>query len=169
MSFFVLQREATANLGSFRSLHAQAERTGLHLGSGLRVGSFLLSTFRSLSQSDPCEVHFPDGDFALSFGLLTYRGISGIEALTKFHAKFDINNFDWKNLAGTYVILLQKDGIFYAVNDGLGACKLYHDSGLNVLSNSFLAVLCLQDLKSFNVQGCFEYVFAGSCYGTKTF
>ena len=167
MGFFVL-RKGDSRRGAFEGFAAAAERNGFPIERRLTLEGHRLELFGNLSASDPKIVDLGDGDFAASYGFLLYRNLCGEVALKALHADFSPADFDWSDLAGLNVVLLRKAGTLHLLNDALGACRLYHDDDYSVVSNAFVAPAWLGCGQAFDLQGCFEYVFAGSCYGRRS-
>lgn len=167
MGFFVL-RKGDSHGAAVGGLTEAAERNGFAHLRRLALDGHSLDLFACLSGGDPQILALAEGDFAVSFGLLLYRGLAGEAALRALHADFDPDSFDWRGLAGLNVVLLRKAGALHLLNDGLGACKIFHDGNKSVLSNSFVALAWLGCGRAYDLQGCFEYVLAGSCYGRRT-
>ena len=167
MGFFVL-RKGDARRGPFEGFRETATRHGFQPQHSLSVAGYALDLFGNLTGNDPQLVTFESGDFIASYGLLFYRDACGEAALTSFHRDFDAERFDWDGLSGLATLLVKKDGRLHLIGDGLGSCKIFHDSDFSLLSNSFVALAHLGAASALDRQGCFEYVFAGSCYGRRT-
>ncbi len=167
MGFFLL-RQGDSRRDRFDALCAAAERNGFPHRARFDLEDRRLDLFGNLSGNDPQLAELGDGDFAVSYGFLLYRGLAGQEALRALHRDFSATSFDWSGLVGLNVLLLRKAGRLYLLGDGLGACKIYHDTERTSLSNAFTALAWLGAGSAFDLQGCYEYVFAGSCYGRRS-
>lgn len=167
MGFFLLRKD-DERPDALAGLTRAAGRHGFPHRRQLRLDSHRLDLFGNLSGSDPQMVELEGGDFVVSCGFLLYRDLAGEAALRAFHRDFVAAEFDWHGLVGLNVLLLRKDGRLHLLNDALGACKIFHNDDFSLVSNSFIALAWLGCGRAFELQGCFEYVFAGSCYGKRT-
>lgn len=167
MGFFVLHPKdhKKAELAAF---DAYAADHGFSLTHKRQIHGRTLRLYRNLSGNDPQVRELDDGGFAASFGSFFYRGDQGRVGLESLYRGFLPDSFDWEGLAGQFVALILKSDVLYVIGDGLGACKIFRLDGGGLISNSFVALASLGGVTAFDLQGCYEYVFAGSCYGTRT-
>ncbi|CCG40566.1 asparagine synthetase B family protein [Magnetospirillum molischianum] len=142
---------------------------GLALAALIETVDFRLSVFRKLNGEGGTFVSCGDGDFACCTGTLIKNGLIGAEALAALWAEFDPDDLDpWKNTQGHWCAVLRKRGRVHVINDRLNVNKIYHDGTLTVLSNAFVALCEMGRPGAPNRQGCYEYVWNGVPFGTKT-
>ncbi len=168
MSFFVLI-PAQRKTDSLSDLITHGMRNGFTTSHDETMGDFRFVAFKDLSGNTPPSATDDNGNSAFCFGSFIYKKKSGLSALEMFLRDFEPHSFDWSETIGHFVIVLSKNGKIYILNDGLGAAKIFMNSSNRIVSNSFVSQLYMNDKPKFHLQGCYEYVFAGSCYGNTTF
>ena len=101
-----------------------------------------------------------DGEnFVAAAGTLVYKGLLGAAALDALLADFTFPFTDWSRLSGQFALIINKGGRAYALTDYFGAFQLFHDSGCDTLTTSFLAAVEAQPRVRWNVQGVYEFAF----------
>ncbi|HOP41804.1 MAG TPA: hypothetical protein PLI53_12250, partial [Geobacteraceae bacterium] len=164
MSFFILatgQRQ-NSEWKSFETAFQDLHRTDLSFPP-LQLGLYSTS-----ASSAPAVYEAANGDTIVVLGSLLSSGKSAPEALPVLLDQFEPSTFSWRDMLGTYIILIYKGSTLYVLGDGLGASKIYADSSRTLWSNSFLALCELGRPKLFDKQACFEYASNGSVFGTRT-
>jgi len=164
MSFFILatgQRQ-NSEWKSFETAFQDLHRTDLSFPP-LQLGLYSTS-----ASSAPAVYEAANGDTIVVLGSLLSSGKPAPEALPVLLDQFEPSTFSWRDMLGTYIILIYKGSTLYVLGDGLGASKIYADSSRTLWSNSFLALCELGRPKLFDKQACFEYASNGSVFGTRT-
>ena len=164
MSFFVLRTGALDDNQAATPLIG-ATPTDI---SGFSTASAHLSLYVRHAAAHPATYRAANGDAIAVFGSLLYCGEASPAALPALLDHFDSGTFDWQGLLGSHVILIQKAQRLYAFCDGLGANKLYRNASGTLWSNSFLALCELAGPTTLDRQGCYEYVFNGAVFGSRT-
>lgn len=157
------QNSVEADLGPLLSRH------GFRPHLTLDVAGRTLSVFDNPGQSVISMWEGAEGGFALSIGPFLYGGYGGEAALARYHAHFAPEWCPWQDTQGHYTLILFKQGRLFVLCDALGAHKIYVLPGESFLSNSFLATLLATPDRRFDRLGCYHYVWAGSCYGGRSF
>ncbi len=134
----------------------------------ITVGDVHILLFGDQSGAGPAYFEAPNGDFIAVFGSLIYKGDAVPAALPSLLSDFRLDSFEWKGLVGTHTILIHKDGRLHVFGDGLGACRLYSNREGSIWSDSFMAVLELCAPRVFDIQACYEYVYNGAVFGSRT-
>ena len=164
MSFFILatgQRQ-NSEWKSFETAFQDLHRTDLSFPP-LQLGLYSTS-----ASSAPAVYEAANGDTIVVLGSLLSSGKPAPEALPVLLDQFEPSTFSWRDMLGTYIILIYKGSTLYVLGDGLGASKIYTDSSRTMWSNSFLALCELGRPKLLDKQACFEYASNGSVFGTRT-
>lgn len=164
MSFFVLR---TGALDDNQAATPLIGATPADI-SGFSTASAHVSLYVRHAAAHPATYRAANGDAIAAFGSLLYRGEASPAALPALLDHFDSGTFDWQGLLGSHVILIQKAQRLYAFCDGLGANKLYRNASGTLWSNSFLALCELAGPTTLDRQGCYEYVFNGAVFGSRT-
>lgn len=134
----------------------------------IEVGKYTLTLFGDLSGNSPHFYENLNGDFISTLGSISYKGQKAPQFYAEILNNFDIDTFKWKDLIGTYVIILQKNDCLYVISDGLGCCQIYANEDYSLFSNSFVAMCEINKTQFFDTQACYEYVINGSVFGNKT-
>jgi asparagine synthase (glutamine-hydrolysing) len=164
MSFFILATGERQNseweslATTFRTL----DRTDLSFPS------MQLALFATSTNSAPTFHQAPNGDTIVVLGSLLSSGEPAPEVLPALLDRFEPGDFSWRDMLGTYIVIIYKGTSLHVLGDGLGASKIYTDAGCAVWSNSFLALCELGHPKHFDRQACYEYIANGSVFGTRT-
>ncbi|MCP5413791.1 MAG: hypothetical protein H6961_04155 [Chromatiaceae bacterium] len=164
MSFFILatgQRQ-NSEWKSFEAAFQNLHRVDLSFPP-LQVGLYSAS-----ASSAPAVYEAANGDTIVVLGSLLSSGRPAPEALPLLLDQFEPGTFSWRDMLGTYIILIYKGSTLYVLGDGLGASKIYTDSTRAIWSNSFLALCELGQPKLLDKQACYEYASNGSVFGTRT-
>lgn len=167
MSFFILQHDDAREDQLERHSRTLAGH-GFHLAHEYRLGRLRLRTFGNLAGSPPACYEAPNGDAIIVLGSLVYAGNSAPACLPQLLSAFDPLTFAWRDLLGTYVIIVRRGTRLHFVTDGLGACRLYHDSSRHLWSNAFLPFCELMPHPRLDLQACYEYVVNGAVFGERT-
>lgn len=167
MSFFVLVNRSHLPDG-WASFHTKAERSGFRQQRAFDTPHLQGRLFGNLSGDAPAFHQAPNGDFIAVLGSLIHHGQAAPACLPEMLAGFRADEFAWRDLLGTYVVLVGQGGRLHVFADGLGACKLYTNADGTLWSNSFLAMLELCAPRRLDVQACYEYVCNGAVFGDRT-
>ncbi|MBI5164912.1 MAG: hypothetical protein HY985_13535 [Magnetospirillum sp.] len=127
-----------------------------------------LALFRKLNGKGGLVVIGDDGDVACVVGTLIYDGQGGRPALAGLLRDFHPDAIPWQRSRGTWCAVLRKRGTWYVVRDRLDVVKVYGDTARTVLTNSFIALCAVRRAGGLDAQGCYEYVWNGTVFGTKT-
>lgn len=167
MSFFTLTGSgvSAAALAGFAQ---RAETMGFKVAHRCRHADLDIVLFDDLSGQNLSRLERPDGDFVVVLGSLIYRETVAPNCLADLLVDFDPATFAWQQMLGSHTILLRKGSNLYLFGDGLGATRLYMNAAHSVCSNSFLAMCEIAGPGRLDTQACYEYVIAGSVYGTRT-
>ncbi|MCB2100931.1 MAG: hypothetical protein KDE22_08690 [Rhodobacterales bacterium] len=109
-----------------------------------------------------------DGDFCVATGSLLYRDGRGADALARLHGDLRGGTLDPNALFGTFCLIAAVDGKVTLWTDRMGTYPVWHDTGMSVISSSFLAVARAAERLTLRDQCVYEYVFQGATYGGET-
>lgn len=164
MGMFILSREAAPPAladGTFtQSFGAATRRT---------AGGYTLELFGKLNGLPPGLLDRDDGDFIAQTGTFYFRGQTGPRALAALFDRFDGRRFPWSECRGHFAVVLRWRRRLFLATDALGAYKVYHDRDQQTFSSSFIAVQERLPRVTIDKQGCYEYAWNGTTFGTKTF
>ena len=167
MSFFLLFKDGILpnTLGAFS---LTAENHGFKEERRLTIGSHQLILHQDQTQSNAAFYRGANGDFVATLGSIMFGDRPSPDCLPTLLAQYNHENFTWKGLLGTHILLIKKGNTLRICGDGLGASKIYANEDNSVWSNSFLAMLEVTNSKAFDSQACYEYVTSGAVFGNKT-
>ena len=134
----------------------------------LSFPSLTVALFATSPSSAPTIHQAPNGDTLIVLGSLLSSGMAAPEALPALLDQFEAGDFSWRDMLGTYAILIYKEATLHVLGDGLGATKIYRNAEGTIWSNSFLALCELGLASNLDKQACYEYVINGAVFGRRT-
>lgn len=154
----------------------------------LPVASCVLDVFINKGFADPQQYEFGDlrilayskqkiktpnylefeGFRMLISGSCFYRGSTYQENIRLILEDFIQEKLEYSELSGTFLILINHDGVNYFITDRAGSQNVFYDESSRVISTSFLAVLASGRNRQLNLSAISELLLTGNLIGPDT-